>query len=269
MLNDGLAASERPGHRCHAPFRDRKQRVDNALSRHHGLVRRQFFSIRTPLSNRPFPEHANGHTSLFRVEHGHGLFDSVVSFGDGKHLSFHSVRNHNAMFDDFRFPDHAQDIAFRNKVSRFDAGNEMPLFIAVEIIDGNASRNTVAVFEIERGQRTLYAVENARDESRRQLRRKGFSRGIHFFSRSQSRRFLVDLNRSLVAAQFYNFSDKPLFGYADHVVHFRVRHVLRDNQGTGNFYCLACHEFFLAYSLLNKMSTPSALSMALFNISMP
>ena len=125
--------------------------------------------------------------------------------------------------------------------SRLNGRNEVPFFLAVEIVDGNASRNTVAVFEIERGQRALNPVENTRDKPGRKLRGKRLARGINVLARTQSGSFLIDLNGSLISPKLDHFPDQSLVGNADDVVHFRIRHILGYDQRSRNFNCLTCH----------------------------
>ena len=183
MLNYGLSASEGTGNGRHAPLCDGEKRIDNALSRNHRHGRRHLFFIRSASSNRPFLQHGEFLIAFLRCEHGNRLGDVEFPALYLFHRTFQTVRNHDLMVYDTRFLYRTEHVARLHEIPGLDGRLKLPQFFVVEIIEGNSTGNTVAVFFAYAFERTLNSVEYPLDQTGCEFNGKRRSRAFHDFAR--------------------------------------------------------------------------------------
>ena len=150
VLDDRLAAAEGPGDGRHAAAGDGKERIDDALSRDHGLRGRELLAVGPALADGPLAEHTDLRFARLVAEGRHRVRDREISLLNGRHLAVHPVGNEDAVGDDLRLLHGAEDVALFDDVTRPDTGHEVPLALPVEAVDGDAARNAVATLEKER-----------------------------------------------------------------------------------------------------------------------
>ena len=235
MLYDGLARSERSGNSRHAALCEREKRVDNALSRHHGYVGGEFSAVRSSLTHRAtlyhsyFPYSRGGLYLRYDV-----LYREIAAF-DRLYHAVRAVRHHYLMPYEHVLVDETYLVARFDGVAFGDGGGERPFFRAVQSMRFDAARYPVAAYFSQSFERTLDTVVYAFDKPRSQFHRKRQAGAHHFVAGPDTRRFLVDLHRRFVAAQFDYLSYEMLFADAHDVVHLRVRHSSRYDKRSGNF----------------------------------
>ena len=111
----------------------------------------------------------------------------------------------------------------------------------IEVGDGNAARDPVAVQLGNARERALNAVKDAADEPRRKFDGERHARTLHNLAGAKAARLLVDLDGRPVAAQLDDLADEPLVADAHNVVHSAFRHILRHDERSGYLYDFTLH----------------------------
>ena len=259
MLHDGFTRAERAGNRGGAAGGDREERVDDALTGDHWEVGRQLFLIGAAAAHRPFLQHRHRDgLAVLGFDFADGIVQRGRFVGDGFHRAAKPCGHHDFLPDDGGFLHRAQHVAGDDLLAGLRHGLKGPRPGVIQRGYLDAAGDAVARLFIDDLQRTLDAVEDGLDQPRPEFYAQRRAGGKDRFARAQAAGFFVNLDRSLVAAQFDDFTDQPLFRYAHHVVHLGVGHIFRDNQGACNLDDVALlHRYFtpLSFHRLTAIQT--------------
>ena len=250
VLYNSFTGAEGAGNRRDAAAGDGEKRVDYTLAGHHRHGWRTLLFIWAAATHRPFLHHGQLVGFPFGIHNfadriGNGMFP-CVDFGD---LTGYAIRHHNPMLHHCIFLHHADDCARHHLVAWRHARFEIPADFTIQRGYFHTACNPFANFIAYLGQRPLDSVENGFDQPRPQFHRKWRAGAFYRLAIAQAAGFLVDLYAGTVAAQLDDLPNQTVFTDAYNVVHTRVGHMLRHDQGACDLddgsLCHALLPFFL------------------------
>ena len=170
MLDNGLAAAERTRYGRHTAFGDGEEGVHDALAGNHGFRRGQFFFVGTAPAHRPGLEHrVLRYVAVFVFDFVNRIQNGGFAAEHPLHNAFLAGRQHDLVEYGRGLLDHADDVAARYVVADMHFRFKFPFFLTVQFGHFHAAGDTVARFVVQHVQRTLDAVEDAFDQTRRQF----------------------------------------------------------------------------------------------------
>ena len=152
------------------------------MSRNKRSTGSEFFGVRSALTDGPFLQHTNFLVAAFGGDDRDGLFyveTALLYFFDGAR---NSERHHNLMQHEHVFLHRTEHVARLDLVAFFDDGNEIPFFLVVDSVDGDAACDSVARHLAQLGKGTLNPVENTLDKTGSEFDGQGRTRGIYVFT---------------------------------------------------------------------------------------
>ena len=133
MLYDRLAASERAGYSRNAALCYREKRIYDALTRYHGSLGRELFTIGSaspygpPLKHRKFELRA-----VCTLYASYGLVYVSLTFVYPDELALCLRREHNLVKHGFCLADSTEHVACSQLITHFSRRNEVPKLFVVE-----------------------------------------------------------------------------------------------------------------------------------------
>ncbi len=232
VQEDRLAGAEGARNAGGAALGDGEEGVDDALRRHHRLVRIQPCRITAGedaagqrLAHRPFVGERDGALGARRrLEPGDRLVDGDRAVTDPADLEILvQVERHHDLVNDGALRHRAQRVAGVNLVADPPGGGERPFGREAEAGSLDAARQKHAVVHGQRFERVLQAVEHLAQEPRSEPDRQQFAGLFHRIAEADAGRAFVDLRIGAVAEDAQHLGLQPLPGSAggtdvDHLV---------------------------------------------------
>ncbi len=150
------------------------------------------------------------------------LVHGVLAAGDGRHRASDARWEHDPMLEARAFRDGADQVAGVDRVTRCDARREQPAPFRVERGADRAGENEVAGVFRHALERPTDAIEHRPEQPGAEFNGEGIGGELDRLTHGETTRFLIDLDRSALAAHPHHLTEQPALAHAHQFVERRT-----------------------------------------------